>query len=346
MENDVDQQQHEWRRDERYAGCSGGVVHDTRPSGGDAGDIRNDACDGIDGTDELSGANGAFSGDGGSECGVSGRSESPDWWGGWIPSFNEDRIKSITNHVFGHKDAIGQDEEEMGHKEEEEGVKREEDPGIGQMRQSLNAPNGKTINNLGRYKPKNLGGRSKKVGDYEEGERDTDRHKVKSGKSRGTRTEKREEKGMRPRSGDQSGSEQSEGNESSSVGIWRKTLKRITSRLGLNNGVCINKNWNNSVDYMGYDDFEYDENAMPLLLVDESEQNRRFSRRGTVSGNQGASCCNIFCKCLVITIGFLFVGCLGGLVGYFIACLFEYKGNLKSEPLYQLIGEKFVGNST
>ena len=42
-------------------------------------------------------------------------------------------------------------------------------------------------------------------------------------------------------------------------------------------GVCINKNWNNSVDYMGFDDFEYDENAMPLLLVDESEHNRRFT---------------------------------------------------------------------
>jgi len=343
MENDVDQQQQEWRRDERYAGFSGGVAHDTRPSGADAGAIGNDACGGINGADEHSGANGASSCDAGSECDVSGRSGSPDWWGGWIPSFNEDRIKSITNHVFGHKDAIGEDEEEMGHKEGEEGEEDEEKEAEDQRK--------RRINKLGRSKPKSeLGGRLEKVEDYEGGDRDRDRNrnrnKDESGKSRGTRTEKREEKEMRPWSGDKSGSEQSGGNESSSVGIWWKTLKHITSKLGLNNGVCINKNWNNSVDFMEFDDFEYDENAMPLLLVDESEHNRRFTRRGTISGNRGASCCNIFCKCLVVAIAFIFVGCLGGLVGYFIACLFDYKGKLKSEPLYQIIGGKFVGNST
>merc|ERR1712142_608742 len=347
MENDVDQQQQEWRRDERYAGFSGG----------DAEAIGNDACGGIDDTDGVSGANGASSCDAGSEYDESGRSGSPDWWGGWIPRFNEDRIKSITNHVFGHKDAIGEDEEEMGHKEGEEGEEEEkeeaEDQRKGRMGETLNAPSGRTFNKLGRYKPKSeLGGRRQKVGDNEGGERDRgrdrdrDRNKEESGKLRGARTVKRKEKEMRPQSGDKSGSEQSGGNESSSVGIWRKTLKHITSKLGLNNGVCINKNWNNSVDYMGFDDFEYDENAMPLLLVDESEHNRRFTRRGTISGNRGASCCNIFCKCLVVAIAFIFVGCLGGLVGYFIACLFDYKGKLKSEPLYQIIGGKFVGNST
>ena len=57
MENDVDQQQQEWRRDERYAGFSGG----------DAEAIGKDACDGIDDTDGVSGANGASSCDAGSE---------------------------------------------------------------------------------------------------------------------------------------------------------------------------------------------------------------------------------------------------------------------------------------
>ena len=67
MENDVDQQQQEWRRDERYAGFSGGVAHDTIPSGADAAAIGNDACDGIDDTDGVGGANGASSCDAGSE---------------------------------------------------------------------------------------------------------------------------------------------------------------------------------------------------------------------------------------------------------------------------------------
>ena len=58
MENDVDQQQQEWRRDERSAGFSEG----------DAAAIGNDACGGIDDTDGVSGANGASSVDGGSEC--------------------------------------------------------------------------------------------------------------------------------------------------------------------------------------------------------------------------------------------------------------------------------------
>jgi len=356
MENDVDQQQLEWRRDEGDTRPSGGDARasggDARASGSDAGDARaswDDAGDGINGTDGLSGANGASSCDGGSEC--DGRSGSPDWWGGWIRSFNEDRLRSITNHVFGHKDAIGDDEEEMGYREEEEEEQEAEDQMKGQMGDEWGT-SGRTINKLERYKPNRLQNererQSENVGDYEEGEgeRDRDREREESGKSRGTRTEKREEKELRPRSGDKSGSEQSEGKESSSVGIWRKTLKHITSKLGLNNGVCINKNWNNSVGYMEFDDFEYDENEMPLLLVDESEHNRRFTRRGTVSGNRGASCCDTFCKCLVVTIAFIFVGCLGGLVGYFIACFFDYKGNLKSEPLYQFIGEKFVGNST
>lgn len=133
-----------------------------------------------------------------------------------------------------------------------------------------------------------------------------------------------------------------------SEGIWWKTLRHISSRFGMNCGESVNQNWNNSAHYQEYDDFEYGDNEMPLLLVDEQndQQQKRFSRRRTSSGGQRPSCCSVFCKCLIIGLAFLFFGCVGGLGGYIVACVLAHKGTLTSEPFYQAIGEKFMGNST
>jgi len=127
-----------------------------------------------------------------------------------------------------------------------------------------------------------------------------------------------------------------------SEGLWKKTLKRF--------GFCYNaeanQNWNNSVHFE-YDNFEYDDNEMPLLLVDEPNDNQsRFLRRRTTTGDGGPTCCWLFCKCLLIFWAFLLVGGVGGLVGYIVACVFAHQGTLSTEPFYQFIGHEFMKNST
>merc|ERR1719431_406413 len=128
--------------------------------------------------------------------------------------------------------------------------------------------------------------------------------------------------------------------------IWIKTLKHITSKLGVSIG-GINQNWNNSVNFVDedFDDFEYG-NTMPLLLIDDPpEQNRRFSlyadRRRSAKGSGSCSSCSFSCCCKCIIVGFamIFFGCIGGLVGYIIACVLGHQGTLTSEPFYIALGQ-------